>query len=186
MFSESSSSMHHQSFYFNRFFKEPIHKRHPGSGKKTTGTTLDTLDKYKEARHNNIEEYQLLRGYGQAVKKGDINPLVGFDEYQRVAADVRARVVGTTTSDGVQIDSYTTHFIDRVIGQTADPHEGMREGVTVERVLEALQAENTTTRVMADGDMRRTYRSDSASVTVSIRDHRIIQTNPRNEDQNEN
>ncbi|PNH18629.1 hypothetical protein B6K86_08470 [Lachnospiraceae bacterium] len=149
-------------------------------------TTLDTLDKYTEARHYNTEEYQLLRGYGQAVKKGDINPLVGFDEYQRVAADVRARVVGTTTSDGVQIDSYTTHFIDRVIGQTADPHEGMREGVTVERVLEALQAENTTTRVMADGDMRRTYRSDSASVTVSIRDHRIIQTNPRNEDQNEN
>lgn len=38
-----------------------------------TSTTLDTLDKYKEAKHNKAEEYQLFRGYGRAVEKGDIN-----------------------------------------------------------------------------------------------------------------
>lgn len=144
-----------------------------------TSTTLDTLDKYKEARHNNTEEYQLLRGYGRAVEKGDISALVGFEQYKKTAADVQARVVGQTTSDGVKIESYATHFIDRVIGQTAEAHEDMRQGVSIERVLDALQSEDTTTRTMADGDIRRTYRGTTTNVTISVRDHRLIQANPR-------
>ncbi|ERL19806.1 prevent-host-death family protein [Oribacterium sp. oral taxon 078 str. F0263] len=145
-----------------------------------TSTTLDTLDKYKEAKHNKAEEYQLLRGYGRAVEKGDINSLVGFEQYQKTAADVQERVVGCTTSDGVRIDSYALHFIDRVIGQTAEPHEGMREATTIEAVNEALaKPEKITERIMADGDVRRTYRGEKANVTISVRDHRLIQANPR-------
>lgn len=145
-----------------------------------TSTTLDTLDKYKEARHNNTEEYQLLRGYGLAVEKGDISPLVGLDQYKKTAEDVQARVVGRITSDGVRIDSYATHFIDRVIGQTADPHEGMREGATIEIVNDAMaNPEKITERTLADGDVRRTYKGAGAFVTVSVRDNRLIQANPR-------
>lgn len=145
-----------------------------------TSTTLDTLDKYKEARHNNTEEYQLLRGYGLAVEKGDISPLVGLDQYKKTAEDVQARVVGRITSDGVRIDSYATHFIDRVIGQTADPHEGMREGATIEIVNDAMaNPEKITERTLADGAVRRTYKGAGAFVTVSVRDNRLIQANPR-------
>lgn len=88
-------------------------------------------------------------------------------------------MVGQTTADGVEIESYATHFIDRVIGQTAEPHEGMRQGVTLDRVLEALQSEDISTRTMADGDVRRTYKGTDTNVTVSVRDHRLIQVNPR-------
>lgn len=144
-----------------------------------TGTALDTLDKYKEAKHNKTEEYQLLHGYGRAVEKGDINVLTGFEQYKKTAADIQTQVVGKTTADGVKIESYATHFIDRVIGQTAEPHEGMRQGVTLDRVLEALQSEETSTRTMADGDIRRTYRGTDTNVTVSVRDNRLIQVNPR-------
>lgn len=144
-----------------------------------TSTTLDTLDKYKEAKHNKTEEYQLLRGYGRAVEKGDINVLTGFEQYKKTAMDIRTQVVGQTTADGVKIESYATHFIDRVIGQTAEPHEGMRQGVTLDRVLEALQSEDISTRTMADGDVRRTYKGTDTNVTVSVRDHRLIQANPR-------
>lgn len=144
-----------------------------------TSTTLDTLDKYKEAKHNKIEEYQLLRGYGRAVEKGDINVLTGFEQYKKTATDIQTQVVGQITADGVKIESYATHFIDRVIGQTAEPHEGMRQGVTLDRVLEALQSEDISTRTMADGDVRRTYKGTDTNVTVSVRDHRLIQANPR-------
>lgn len=143
-----------------------------------TSTTLDTLDKYKKAKHNKTEEYQLLSGYGKAVAKDDINVLVGFEQYKKTAAEVKSRVVGQTTSDGVKIESYATHFIDRVIGQSAEPHKGLREGVTIERVLEALQSIKTSTRTMADGDVRRTYHGSDANVTVSVRDKRLIQANP--------
>lgn len=144
-----------------------------------TGTALDTLDKYKEAKHNKTEEYQLLHGYGRAVEKGDINVLTGFEQYKKTAADIQTQVVGQTTADGVKIESYATHFIDRVIGQTAEPHEGMRQGVTLDRVLEALQSDETSTRTMADGDIRRTYKGIDTNVTVSVRDNRLIQANPR-------
>jgi hypothetical protein len=144
-----------------------------------TGTALDTLDKYKEAKHNKTEEYQLLHGYGRAVEKGDINVLTGFEQYKKTAADIQTQVIGQTTADGVKIGSYATHFIDRVIGQTAEPHEGMRQGVTLDRVLEALQSDETSTRTMADGDIRRTYKGIDTNVTVSMRDNRLIQANPR-------
>lgn len=144
-----------------------------------TGTALDTLDKYKEAKHNKTEEYQLLHGYGRAVEKGDINVLTGFEQYKKTAADIQTQVIGQTTADGVKIGSYATHFIDRVIGQTAESHEGMRQGVTLDRVLEALQSDETSTRTMADGDIRRTYKGIDTNVTVSMRDNRLIQANPR-------
>ena len=145
-----------------------------------TGTTLDTLDKYKEARHNNTEEYQLLHGYGRAVEKGDVSALVGLEQYKKTAADVQARVVGQTTADGVKIESYATHFIDRVIGQTAEPHEGMREATSIEAVNDAMaNPEKITERTLADGDVRRTYKGAGAFVTVSVRDNRLIQANPR-------
>lgn len=145
-----------------------------------TGTKLNTLDKYREARHNNTEEYQLLKGYGRAVEKGDISPLVGFEQYQKTAADVKARVVGQTTADGVRVDSYATHFIDRVVGQVADPHPDMREATTIEAVNDAIaNPEKITERTLADGDVRRTYKGEKAFVTLSVRDHRLIQANPR-------
>lgn len=152
-----------------------------------TGTKLDTLDKYREARHNSTEEYQLLKGYGRAVEKGDISPLVGFEQYQKIAADVKARVVGRTTADGVRVDSYATHFIDRVIGEVADPHPGKREAVSIKAINEAMASPmEITERIMADGDVRRTYRGETANVTVSVRDHRLIQANPRGGRKNEN
>lgn len=141
-----------------------------------TSTTLDTLDKYKEAKHNKAEKYQLIRGYGRAVEKGDINAPVGFEQRKKTAADVLNR----TTSDGVRIDSYALHFIDRVIGQTAEPHEGMREATTIEAVIEALtKPKKITERMMADGDVRRTYRGGKANIPISVRDHRLIQEDPR-------
>lgn len=144
-----------------------------------TSTTLDTLEKFKEAKHNNTEEYRLLYGYGQAVEKGDISPLIGLDQYKRTAEDVKARVLGRTTADGVRIDDYATHFIDRVIGQTAEPHEGMREATSVEAVNDALaHPKQTTERTTSDGDVRRTYKGTTANVTVSVRDNCLIQANP--------
>lgn len=87
-------------------------------------------------------------------------------------------MLGRTTTDGVRIDDYATHFTDRVIGQTAEPHEGMREAATVEVVNDAMaNPEKITERTTSDGDARRTYRGASAYVPVSVRDNFLIQAN---------
>lgn len=146
-----------------------------------TDTSLNTVAKYYEGKYNNSPEYQLLTGYNRAVERGDISSLVGFGLYKQTSAEITRTIVGQTTANGVQIESFTTHFIDRIIGQTSTSHEGMRQGVSVEDALDALLHPVNIKPVVeyADGDRRQTFIGENASVTVSIRDHRLIQANPR-------
>ena len=142
--------------------------------------SIETLAKYYDVKYNDSPRYELLKGYARAVEKGDISPLVGFERYEEVSAEIQKRIVGTTTSTGVTIESFATHFVDRVIGQTSTPHTGMRCGVSIEDVLDVLQnpVRVGATRVLKDGDIRQTLMGAKADVTISIRDKRLIQTNP--------
>lgn len=144
-------------------------------------TAPKTLAKYYQEKYNNSPAYQLLKGYSHAVDKGDIHPLVGFEQYQKSAAEIEQKIVGTTTSTGVTIESFATHFIDRIIGQTSTPHTDMRCGVTVDAALDALKnpVKLGTVRTLDNGDIRQTLYGKHATVTISIRDKRLIQTNPR-------
>ena len=141
---------------------------------------LKTLDKYYESKYDNSPAYQLLTGYNRAVEKGDISPLVGLEVYQQTAHEIQYRIVGQMTSTGVQIDGFATHFIDRIIGQTSTPHAGMRCGVSIDDALDALQnpVKVAAIRVMPDGDTRQTFIGAKANVAISVRDRRLIQTNP--------
>lgn len=140
-----------------------------------------TLAKYYQEKYNNSPAYQLLKGYSHAVDKGDIHPLVGFEQYQKSAAEIEQKIVGVTTSTGVTIESFATHFIDRIIGQTSTPHADMRCGVTVDAALDALKnpVKLGSVRTLDNGDIRQTLYGKHATVTISIRDKRLIQTNPR-------
>lgn len=143
-------------------------------------TTLNTLDKYNEARYNKTWEYTLLKGYDKAIKKGDINVLTGFSVYTKIAKEVDEAIIGATTVDGVQIESYATHFIDRIIGQTSTSHENMRLGVSIADALETItKGIPGATTTMTNGDVRRVYIGARCSVAMSLTDHRLIQTNPR-------
>lgn len=144
-------------------------------------TPLNTVDKYLSAKHNDTGEYRLLKGYNTAIQKGDISPLVGLEQYKATAAAIDAQLVGVTTSTGVQIKDYATHFIDRVIGQTADAHEGMRCGVSIADALDALTSpvKSGPVRYLENGDIRQKLIGQRAEVALSIRDGRLIQANPR-------
>ena len=122
-----------------------------------------------------------MPGYGRAVEKGDISPLVGFKEYKQTGQLIQESVVGTRTPTGIQIESFATHFIDRVIGQTSTDHPGMRCGVSVEDVVDTLEnpVEDGPIWRMEDGDIRQKFLGRKVSVLVSVRDLKLIQTNPQ-------
>ena len=143
-------------------------------------TRLNTLDKYLEAKYNDSPEYRLLTGYDNAVTKGDISPLVGFELYKSTSNNIKAKIVGQKTATGVEIQSFATHFIDRIIGQTSESHPGMRCGVSITDALDALQnpVKIGPVRTLPDGDVRQTFTGKNAKVTISVRDSRLIQTNP--------
>ena len=142
-------------------------------------TALNTVEKYEMAKHNRSREYVLLKGYARAVKKGDIHALTSFTVYKNTAREIDETLVGMTTVDGVVLESYVTHFIDRVIGQTSTSHQGMRLGIPVEEAERSLRyPRNVKERVMPDGDIRRQYFGDKCSVVLSVANGRLIQVNP--------
>lgn len=57
--------------------------------------------------------------------------------------------------EGKKVGSYTTHFIDRVIGQTSASHESMRLGTPIADVKDALENPIKLGKVvtMKDGDV---------------------------------
>ena len=121
----------------------------------------------------------LLDGFKRAVDKGDINVLTGIDLYRETARDIERRLVGVTAANGTEITGYATHFIDRVIGQTSEPHPNMRTGVPVEDVLETLlNVMPGTLRVSAAGRQSQQIVGVGNAVAVNPVTGTLIQVNP--------
>lgn len=152
-----------------------------------TFSVEDTLKALKKIKDDGREE--LFKGYVSGVNKEEIHPLIGFEYYQKVAEEVEAKLVGITTADGEKIESYASHFINRVIGQYAEIEKGRsnaRLGVSVDKVKVILtepdaisepqkfEEDNGTT------DVRQVYHKKGfGAVTISLRDHRLIQVMPK-------
>ena len=148
-------------------------------------TSLYNIDKFLEAKYSNTKEFDLLRGYSNAVKKQDIPVLLGLDEYRAADKQIGEALIGVTTPTNVTIEGYGTHFIDRIIGNPTPTakHKPTRPGVSISDVVDALQnpVEIGGVKIMEDGDIRQKFRGNKISVLVSIRDNRLIQVNPRKE-----
>lgn len=116
----------------------------------------------------------LRRGYDEAVKNGDLSALTGFEHYVRVAEQVEAKLVGVTTSDGIVIQGYVTHFLDRVIGSYAE----RREPVEIEDILDAL---TSPAEIRSRGSSDRTYihKRYICKVGVNPTLRMLIQVTPR-------
>ena len=91
-------------------------------------------------KYNDSKRYALLQGYVKAVNKGDISPLIGFDLYEIKAKEIKDELVGLKINNDInyEITDFSTHFIDRVLGQTSTSHEGMRLGTTIEQLKDSI------------------------------------------------
>ncbi len=154
---------------------------------KSSGINTDpkTLAKYYDMKYNNPEEYELFQGYINAVNKGDISPLIGYDLYKNTANEISQKLVGVVTKDGVEIKSFVPHFIDRTIGQTSEPHGGMRQGTPIEHSIEALTngaiSESYVRKIKRGSeyfdDKRQSYIGTHARVVISLTENKLIQAN---------
>lgn len=156
---------------------------------KSIGINTDpkTLAKYYDMKYNNPKEYELIKGYTNAVNKGDISPLTGYDLYKNTANEISQKLVGVVTKDGVEIKSFATHFVDRTLGQTSETHTEMRQGTPIEHSIEALTngiiSEPYIRKIKRGSeyvdDLRQHYTGTHAKVTLSLTENKLIQTNPR-------
>ena len=63
-----------------------------------------------------------------------------FDLYESKAREFKDELVGLKISNDInyEITDFSTHFIDRVLGQTSTSHEGMRLGTTIEQLKDSI------------------------------------------------
>lgn len=117
----------------------------------------------------------LRNGYDRAVEKGDLSALTDFDHYVNVASQIDQSIVGTTTSDGVAIKGYVSHFIDRIIGS----YEQKREGVDIQDVLNALQNPDSIKDTMRSSGIGRQYITKNCKVVLNPENGKLIQVSPK-------
>lgn len=120
----------------------------------------------------------LKRGYNYAVSQGDLSALTGFDHYMKVAEEVERRLVGSTTSDGLEIKGYVTHFIDRIIGS----YEKRREGVSIDDILDALANPKDTKDTQRPSGPGRQYITMACKVVINPNTNMLIQVSPKNKE----
>ncbi len=159
-------------------YNDRIHTQYKGY--LGTKTAQQTVAKVKSITDNG--DKWLLDGYTKAVDKGDISALVGIDTYLSTAREIERNLVGTSAVNGLEIKGYTTHFVDRVIGQTSTSHAGMRTGVSVEDALDTLlHGQPQPITIRKNGKRSQKFKGQNNAVTVNPDTGLLIQTNPRGE-----
>lgn len=130
-------------------------------------------------RKNNM----LLKGYEKAVNKGDISSFVTFDTYRTTAENIEKELIGLKAKGGIIVLGYKTHFIDRIIGQyesSNEPVKGMRKGVNIQSVKNALKQGTMKTKVdKRTGKKSINYITDECIVSVNPVTKILIQTTPK-------
>lgn len=101
---------------------------------------------------NNVQEYQRLLynkdtgqamyAYVQARKKHTVEPVVNYQDYLRAKKRLDEEIVGTKTSTGQVIKSYSDHTFDRIFGVRKDPNGKLRIGVSIDEMRKMLQSKN--------------------------------------------
>lgn len=137
----------------------------------------NSLADFQNIKYNDDNEWYHLKGFKMAVDKGDIHILTRYGTYKNVANDIRMNLVGKTTSDGIAITNYKSHFVDRIIGQieAGTSSKGKRSGVRIEDVRDALL--NPIQIKSKNGS--RQYISEKCRVTINDITGHLIQTAPR-------
>ena len=136
------------------------------------------IDKYREIKYNNKEEYNRMQKYFSCVQKGEVSPIMGYSLYKKTALEVEKKIIGITSKDGTVIKDYSAHFIGRAIGHSGLNEKYNRAGVSVDEIKDAL-INGKLGKVQTDinGNISRLFENAKCKVTVNINTGNIVQTN---------
>lgn len=98
-----------------------------------------TTQEYQRLLYNK-NAGQAMHAYVQARKKHTVEPVVGYKDYIHAKQRLDREVVGTQTSTGQVIKSYSDHTFDRIFGVRKDPKGKRRIGVSIDEMKELLQS----------------------------------------------
>ncbi|MFG1199168.1 phage minor capsid protein [Pediococcus acidilactici] len=98
-----------------------------------------TVDEYRKVLYNKRNN-QALHAYLSARKRGVIEPVYSYKDYQAKFIELDNRLIGLKTFSGVEIKGLSNHTIDRALGALHDAshRDNKRIPVSTEAIVEAL------------------------------------------------
>lgn len=146
--------------------------------KNIIGADIGSLEKFRQMKYNDPEEFDLLTYYKNSVANGMVSPLSGFKNYKKLHDKIEKELVGMKTSNGIIISGQSKHFIERVIGTKEDPKtERPRSGVEIEDIQHAILYGKIRPR-KSDPDSVK-FVTDRCIVSVNPNTGILIQCNPQ-------
>lgn len=136
-----------------------------------------TFERFQELKYNK-GEWEAFQSYKRAIQTGELTPLASFKLYQKTSQEIDEKLIGVTTSNGIQITGKSKHFIARVIGST----EQNRSGVSIQNVADALtnpKAKIFPVKTYFTGDTSQKFRYNGVEVSVNPETGNLVQTNPK-------
>lgn len=145
------------------------------------GIGVKSFAEYQELKYNNVNEWSTIKDYYKSRINGDISAFSTFGDYKLYKSKIENNLIGITTPNGIKIESYSKHFIDRVLGTNNDPKTNSpRDGVEVEDIKDALEKPLKIKEEPKKGS----HKIIGEKVTVSINPDtgNLIQCNPTDGD----
>ncbi len=144
---------------------------------------VKTLAKYYDIKYNNPPTYELLKRYAKDVQTGWISPNADFGNYLKQYERIQKEIVGTKTSNGIEITGQSQHFMQRILGTGSDPGHGgvKRSGVNIDDVIDALRnpLEIGKTRITSGGKKSIAFQGRRCKVSVNPDKGILIQVTPK-------
>lgn len=99
-----------------------------------------TLEEYRQLMYNKHDR-SVFHGYIDARRKGSIEPIYSFQDYNKKQNELYSNLVGLVTSDGTKITGFSKHTIDRSLGALHDGthKEVKRVPILTDDIMDALQ-----------------------------------------------
>ncbi|WP_165815172.1 minor capsid protein [Levilactobacillus bambusae] len=136
-----------------------------------------SFDNYQNMKYRNDKDWKELNIYRKQRVQGTLSPLMSFEDYQKLRKLALNTLIGTKTSDGHEVKSFSQHFMERLIGPSKEvQHAKIRNGVHLSDVENALQSNRV--RASSSDKTVQLYYGDKARVTLNINTGNIIQVNP--------
>lgn len=135
-----------------------------------------TSQEYQRLLYNK-DTGQAMHAYVQARKKHTVEPVVKYTDYIKAKKRLDNEIVGSKTSTGQVIRSYSDHTFDRIFGVRKDPGGKKRIGVSVDEIKQTLKSSRT---LFSQKRHSLTYVSSNVRVIVNEKGN-IVTVVPRKE-----
>lgn len=150
--------------------------------KEILGKEMPTsFDKFQELKYNNVNGWDIMKDYYKSRVKGDISAFSTLGDYKLCKNKIENNLIGITTPNEIKIESYSKHFIDRVLGTSNDSKTNApRDGVEVEDIKNALEKPLKIKEEPRKGSHK--IIGEKATVSINPKTGNLIQCNPTDSD----